>query len=368
MYLLIFGISTGLLFCSEKIQNKFLKKLLIITALLIPSILAGLRDYSIGNDVLLYGNGWFERSCNYSSLFRFIKNASDYSIGIGYATVNWIVSRFTDNPHYFYFFYELLQLSILYFALQPFKESISLPYAFLVYFFCYYNDSLNILRQIMAIILVLFSYKYVVTKKPIKFVFILALAISFHTSGIIGILLYPLSWAVENKYLRQAAKIAIIGASLFFIAGYEYITELIFNSGILSLIKYSHYMSASQVGGRFIRLTYWGILLLCILWMRRKSENGIDNYRTLEIYMVISTIMSFVTFLGSTWIVRATYYFDIFQVILIPYLASQLSIRVKISKKDGGYAILLIIVFIQWLITFVIRNGAATYPYMFMRY
>lgn len=72
MYVLIFGVSAGFIYCSEKTQSKLLKRILIILALLIPSILAGLRDYSIGNDVLLYGNKWFERSCMYNSLFDFL--------------------------------------------------------------------------------------------------------------------------------------------------------------------------------------------------------------------------------------------------------------------------------------------------------
>ncbi|MCI8428335.1 MAG: EpsG family protein [Lachnospira sp.] len=368
MYVLIFGVSAGFIYCSEKTQSKLLKRILIILALLIPSILAGLRDYSIGNDVLLYGNKWFERSCMYNSLFDFLEKAQEYSVDLGYATVNWCVSRFTDNPHFFYFVYELLQLSLLYFALKPFKDKISLPYAYLIYFFCYYNDSLNILRQIMAIIFVLFAYKYVVSRKLIKFILVILLAFSFHSSSIVGLALYPLSWAIENKQVKSIAKVGIIGVSLVLVVGYEQVFSFISNLGILSATKYSHYMTDTEVGGRFVRLTYWGILLV-FMWVRRKRcESSIENYRTLEIYMIISAIMSLITFLGSTWIVRIAYYFDIYQVLFIPYLAERMGIKFGNVKKSSGYVILFVLVFAYWLITFVIRNGAATYPYMFMTY
>lgn len=368
MYVLTFGLSTGFLYYSEKTRNKSLKKILIILALLIPSILAGLRDYSIGNDVLLYGNKWFERSYLYSSLFDFLEKAQEYSMDIGYATVNWCISRFTNNPHVFYFAYEFLQLVVLYFALKPFKDKISLPYAYLIYFFYYYNNSYNLLRQIMAIILVLFSYKYVVSRKLIKFIIVILLAFSFHSSSIVGLALYPLSWTIENKQLKKIAKFGIVIGSLILVAGYEQVFDIVSSLGILSATKYSHYMTDSEVGGRFVRLTYWGILLV-FMWIRRKRcESSIENYRTLEIYMIISAIMSLITFLGSTWIIRIAYYFDIYQVLFIPYLADRMGIKFGNVKKSSGYVILFALVFAYWLITFVIRNGAATYPYMFMTY
>lgn len=368
MYVLTFGLSTGFLYYSEKTRNKSLKKILIILALLIPSILAGLRDYSIGNDVLLYGNKWFERSYLYSSLFDFLEKAQEYSMDIGYATVNWCISRFTNNPHVFYFVYEFLQLVVLYFALKPFKDKISLPYAYLIYFFYYYNNSYNLLRQIMAIILVLFSYKYVVSRKLIKFIIVILLAFSFHSSSIVGLALYPLSWTIENKQLKKIAKFGIVIGSLILVAGYEQVFDIVSSLGILSATKYSHYMTDSEVGGRFVRLTYWGILLV-FMWIRRKRcESSIENYRTLEIYMIISAIMSLITFLGSTWIIRIAYYFDIYQVLFIPYLADRMGIKFGNVKKSSGYVILFALVFAYWLITFVIRNGAATYPYMFMTY
>lgn len=368
MYLLIFGTSAVLLFCAGQTKDKILRKILIVISLLIPSVLAGLRDYSIGNDVLLYGNGWFERACSYDSLLGFLKKAHEYNIGVGYATINWVVSRFTSTPHWFYFFYELLQLIVLYFAIKPFEGKINLPYAFLIYYFCYYNSSLNLLRQIMAVVLVLFSYRYVVSKKIIKFIFVIVLAFSFHSSAVIGLLLYPLSCVIENQQLKYLSKIGIICGSFLLVLSYEYVFNTLVNLGFLSSERYAHYLTDTYVGGRFVRLAYWGILLILVLWRRERCLTQIELYRTLEMYMIISTIMSLITFLGTTWIIRIAYYFDIFQILMLPFLAERLGIKFRNCIKKGGYLVILMVVFSYWLITYVIRNGAATYPYMFMTY
>lgn len=367
MYLLIFGSSLGLIYASEKVKDRKLKKILIFLALFVPSLFAGLRDFSIGHDVLLYGNGWFERAGTYNSLFDYLEKAHENRIGIGYATVNFLISRVTSDAHVFYFLYEFLQLVVLYFALKPLRKEINITYAFFVYYFCYYNLSFSMLRQIMAILIVFYSYHFILNKKLVKFVVAILLAYSFHSTGIIGIVLYPISWAIQNKNLRQFARIGIILASLLMVLGYEYIFNFFTNLGVLSAERYSHYLTDSEVGGRFVRLGYWGIWFLLIMWRGKKCVKFSTKSNTIGMFMIISSIMSFVTFFGSTWIIRGAYYFDIFQVLFLPILAENLGIKMGNSKKKISYFLLGVIITAYWLITFIIRNGAATYPYVFIK-
>ena len=190
MYIITFGISLLFIYMSEK--KNYCKQLFIILGLLVPSILAGVRDYSVGTDVLLYGNGWFERAVQF---------------GVGYAFINFIISRFTNNTHVFYFLYELLQLTILYYVLKRYKDKISITFAFAIYYFCYFNLSLNLLRQIMALLLVLYSYRYVEDKKIIKFIVTIFIATLVHSSAIVGIVLFPIKVAVDNKQWKKIFKI-----------------------------------------------------------------------------------------------------------------------------------------------------------------
>lgn len=365
MYIITFGISLVFIYMSEKI--KYCKQLFIILGLLVPSILAGVRDYSVGTDVLLYGNSWFERAVQIDSLSNYLSKANEYGVGLGYAFINFIISRFTNNAHVFYFLYELLQLTILYYVLKRYQDKISITFAFAIYYFCYFNISLNLLRQIMAVLLVLYSYRYVEDKKIIKFIVTIFIATLVHNSAIVGIVLFPIKVAVDNKQWKKIFKILVIGSCLLAVFLYEQIFNLLSSYGINGVERYAHYMTDTEVGGRFVRLFYWGILLIIILLKRKKCELYYKEFEFLQLLMLISTVGSLFMFIGSTWIIRIVYYFDIFQIIYMPILAHNMEIVYGPGRKKVGYFILMLLVIVNWLITFVIRNGGATYPFVFMK-
>lgn len=366
MYIITFLTSLGFLYVSEKHKNKYVRNFCVVIALLIPSILAGLRDYSVGNDVLLYGNGWFERATTYNSLIDYLRKADEYSIGVGYAFVNYVVSRFSGSAHFFYFCYELLQLIVLYFAIKPLKKEVSMTFAFAVYYFCYYNSSLNILRQIMAILIVLYSYRFILSRNLLKFSIAILIAFSFHSTGIVGFVLYPIYVAINNKQLKNVVKILIVIFSLALSVGYQYVFGLLASVNVLSPDRYLHYMTDSDVGGRFVRLSYWLIIMIIILWRGKKVTQYTDKTDFLKITMTMSFIVSIVMFVGSSWIIRVSYYFDIYQVLFLPIVAKNMGLKIGNKRNVAGYAIILITIIFYWFITFILRNGAATYPYKFM--
>lgn len=366
MYIITFLTSLGFLHVSEKHKNKYVRNFCVVIALLIPSILAGLRDYSVGNDVLLYGNGWFERATTYNSLFEYLSKANEYSVGVGYGLVNYVISRLTNNPHVFYFIYELLQVVILYLIVYRYKEKISITFAFAVYYFSYYNLSLSMLRQIMAMLLVLHSYKYIEERNLVKYVINIFFAAMFHSSAIIGLVLYLIKILIDNKQLKIIYKALIVGGCLVGVLLYQQVFSFLSLIGINGIERYSHYMTDSEVGGRFIRFTYWTALSILIFLRGKKCKSYYQQSEYLQLIMVISTVCSVVLFIGSTWIIRIAYYFDVFQVLYLPILAPNLGVAIGRNKK-AGYLILLLLVVVNWLITFVIRNGAATYPFVFMK-
>lgn len=367
MYIITFVISLLLLHISEKAQKKSIKRIFVAMALLLPSCLAGIRDFTIGWDVLLYGKGWFERACEYNSLIIFLDKANEYSVGIGYAFINYCVSRVTHNFHVFLFVYQLIQLCIVYYTVKPLKKEISLTFAFFVYFFSYYNLSLNILRQIMAIMIVFFGYRFILNHKPIKFVLTIIVAYTFHNTAIVGLVLYPINWALNNKLLKKLSKTLIVVGSVSAAIAYQVLLDVFAKFGLLQIERYSHYASDTEVGGRYIRLLYWLIILIAILWKGRKCIAYNSKNLTLEMYMTMSGIFSLMVFMGSPWIVRIVYYFDVFQIIFLPMLVQRLPFALGKKKTIGSYFIVGIIIMAFWLFNYVLRRGGNTYPYIFMR-
>lgn len=367
MYIITFGLSLLFLRLAEKNKYNRVKSLFIILAILLPSILAGVRDYSIGHDVLIYGKSWFERACTYNSYVDYIKKANEYSIGVGYATLNYVVSRFSNSMHMFLFVYQLIQMTILYYAIKPFEKKINIVFAFFIYYFAYYNISLNLLRQIMSMMLVLFSYRYIIGKKPIRFIAVILVAYSMHSAAIIALVLYPVSWAVKNPKLKKIFKVAIVALCAVFAFGYQKIFEIMAFINILSLERYSHYMTDGDVGGRYVRLIYWSILLFIIYWKRKECISEYSDSVTMQMYMIVSGLLTIIMFLGSSWSVRVAYYFDMFQILFLPILVKTLPFKWGNKRNNASYFVLGLFVIIFWVFNFVIRNGAATFPYVFMK-
>lgn len=367
MYFITFSISLLFIYASERNNSQKLKHTLMGIGLLIPSLLAGIRDYSVGNDVLLYGNGWFERACESASYFFYIEKAKEYSVGLGYATVNWAVSRISSNPHIFYFCYELIQLILLYFSLKPLKGKISVTFAYFIYYFLYYNLSLNILRQIMALLIVLFSYRFIIERKKVLFGITILIAYSFHSTAIVGLVLYPIAWAVENKQLKTFSKYTILGASVLLALSYSKLFSMLSGMGLLSTERYAHYLTDTEVGGRFVRIIYWMVICGIIIMRGRRYIKYENQSRVLEMYLLLSGVFSILSFIGSAWLIRVVYYFDIFQILFVPIMAKKLGVKFDRLKSGMGYIIFGLVVFTYWLITFILRNGAMTYPFVFMR-
>lgn len=368
MYLITFVTSCCFLSLAEKKKFKNAKLLLVALALLIPSIIAGVRDYSIGTDVLLYGNYWFEKACSYSSMYHYLMKAQEYSVGIGYASVNYLVSRFSSSPHMFYFVYELLQVTVLYNALKPYMEKISVSYAFLIYYFLFFNNSLNILRQTMAIIIVLYSYKFARKEEFIRFIIMIILAYSFHSSAIIGIVIYPICWAFSRKFDKRWIKPLVVIASISLICGYRLVFDFFANSNLIPGLRYEKYLSQDIIGGRYIGLIYWTVIVIFIINTRRKNINVIPDAYVVETVLYISATFTLLPFLGSALLSRVSFYFDIFQVLFLPVVATNLNVVCRNDKttKIAKRIVVLVPVITYWLVAFIIRNGAHTYPYVFM--
>ena len=377
-YVLTFSISLiCIYFAQNNEKNKYCYRFLIFLAILIPSILAGLRDYSIGRDVLVYGLDWFQKSISSTNFFEFIEKNHGYSIGYGYGALSWVVSRFTENPHIFFFLLCFLELTVLYFAIKPFSGRLTIGVSFFLYFFAYYNDSLNILRQFPAILIVLFSYRYIVKRRFISFLICILLAYAFHSTAVAAIVLYPLSIMAESKS-KNLFKTLVIIASVIFILGFEEIFSFVTNIGLLSYSRFSGYLFGSGViGGRYVRILFFGFLLVYFIYYKSRMSFAEEiHINTLFFYCIISFLMSGVMLLGyTTYVIRMLYYFDFYLLLYIPALTyneknslPNISGSTERSLKISLRLLIIAIVFVgYWLLTYIIRNGAATYPYMFFR-
>lgn len=167
MLIYILSFITSSIFCllaERKFDhNKLLSNIYFIVAVIIVSIIAGLRDYTVGTDISTYGNYLFNAANKNSHLIDYIKLYPD--IDLLYLVLNFIITRFFDNAHWLYFVIGILIYGFTLKGIIFYRRKISVSIGWLCFLFIFYGDTLNAMRQFIALAIVFWGFHFVLEKK-----------------------------------------------------------------------------------------------------------------------------------------------------------------------------------------------------------
>lgn len=82
----------------------------------------------------------------------------------GYVFLNKVIASFTHNPHVFYGIFSFLVLSIFFVAVSSLRKILNVPTAMLLFSFFLWPLDFNILRQGLAISLVVLGFSLLIQK------------------------------------------------------------------------------------------------------------------------------------------------------------------------------------------------------------
>ena len=136
-----------------------------IAALLIPCFLAAFRAESIGTDVVGYAKPLFDlasRSSSFSDFnnahwYRYWRDASPADFEQGYVFLVWISAKLFHSFPALLFFTQALTIVPIFAALLKSGGKYTVPFGMATYFFLYFNVSLNMMRQWIAMAFVIYS-------------------------------------------------------------------------------------------------------------------------------------------------------------------------------------------------------------------
>lgn len=165
-YIVIFFFSTLFMYLGEVYK---VRRFFYALSIILPALLAGLRDLTIGADTGGYPIEIFDIACSSHSLSDCI-----YEVGffvfchdVGYISLAYLISAFTKDSFFFFFITNLIVNWGVFFFLYKAKSrfQFSLWLAWLSYLFIFYNRTLNLSRQSIAIAIVLIAITYLWDKK-----------------------------------------------------------------------------------------------------------------------------------------------------------------------------------------------------------
>lgn len=193
--------------------------------------------------------------------------------------------------------------------------SINPAFSLFVYFLfpIYYLESFSIVRNAIAYSLVLYAYVLLYKKKKFGSVIMIIIAMMFHKSAAIGILIFPI------YYLKIGIKWQLIA----FIASFAFsnvATKLIgeYSQIIPYLNIVEHYAEyARSEGGSMKYILNFLCIYNFILWNKMIKFNP-DNRRFLTLFTLGGCIWNLFLPIDSTLALRLSSYFLIFIIFLVP--------------------------------------------------
>ena len=343
--LLIIALIFAIIGKENRVKNSFL---IISTTLFLGF------SYNMGGDWRAYKIFYEEAIPKLS-----INNLSEIRFEKGYIILNYLFNELGIN-------YEIFQGIVLMFCifitLKLVEKKSKNFYIAFVYIFIYFLFSYSaepILRQFIAITLIIIGFKYIEERKILKYLIWVFLAFQFHKSAIIGILFY-----LSNYLNFKSMKRILIFIILAFILSFNInnILDLIIKlipflkiySGYLKNEIYSSIVQRSLIGNLYLIIT---VCIYFAIIMYTKYEKKYKIYLNLAILGIIFEIFANRFFI----LVRFNSYF-VFPIAIVISNIDRLKFNLKI-KKFFILFILFFQIFTKYYTTLRNENSKKRYYY-----
>lgn len=356
-YYIVFAISIACLVLAEKLEqkNKDIAVAIKILAIFIPALLAGMRAIDVGTDTKLYIEPAFNDAVNATDFSAFYKM---YDIEPLYMLFTFVCAKIFANVNVFmtalYFIITLLAYKIA--KNNSDKAPLSITYA--VFLLFYFNKSLNLVRQTISILLIIYGLKYVKNKKYTKSIAIILVSILIHKTAIIGALIY-LIYGIFDKENTKYYKIIILVVSALFLLVYKPLLNFLINDIHVLNSRYNYYINSNKVDVSLSYMLFNLSLLICSLAFYKKLVKH-DKFNE---YLVFIVILGNILMLLSTqfnFVIRISYYFTYLYLLIIPEMVE----ICDTNEKKSIMTMALLTIFVAYnYIYYGYQQNDKTFPY-----
>ena len=384
IYIITFIISCSLLKIANQINNKILKKTFNILAIIIPCILAGLRNTKVGTDVEVYVQQLFyfaKQSSSYNEfltckwwwIYR-IKYVADFESA--FTLFVYFTQKLTDNIQMVMFGIQVLISVPIYYVLKKIdKTKKNICFAMFIFYFSFFNVGLNTMRQYIAIAFIFYGTACLMYDKKnigtIKFFLNLFIAYFFHNSSIFSILIYFIYTILNfnekkevfikiNNFRIRLKAVIVIGFTLVSIILILNANLFINMFSILGIKDYSGWTSGkiTFMASKIIR--GFPIIIALIISGKYYVKENKNSYMYIIMFVMSLAFAQFAS--ASTYGERMSYIFQIFNIVLIPKLCN--------AHPNKNYNIIMKMFFVlyyifYWYYYFAYGNSGETVPYSF---
>lgn len=384
IYIVTASASCLLIWLEEKLssKNKIGKILMLVLSILIPTLVAAFRSDIIGTDVRTYVKpiqDWANSNSTYSDFINYsgtLINGEPFNrFEKGYVSLVYFCSRINSSLSFNLFVSELIMIGCVLYGLIKFNRirKISIVLGLFVFYTIFYNMSFNMVRQSIAMFILLFGFNYLLKEEWLKYFVIVVLAYLFHDSAIIGLLFFVVyyflyckkqgkyNFSIRNKVITnemlQTAIVILIGLILLLILP---ILRNIINA--MGFSQYAAYIPSHinfALRQILVRLPF--LLVLLAEWQDNKDNKLRYFYLIMFLTDIFVSQFSGNETTSTGYGSRIAWYAAVFYIYALPDM-----LNTKNKGKEIILTVLLVIyLIIYWYVFTVVLNYNATVPYIF---
>ncbi len=387
IYGFTFAISLGFIYFAQLTLDKGKRwpfRLYSLIGILIPCILAGLRDETVGTDVLVYAKTAF-LTYKDSTLVNVIL-ADTRKTEVGYNLLAFVASKFTDDLGGFLFLIELFVIVPVYVVLTKSRKEkgTSICEGMFVFYLLFFGQSLSIMRQsIAAAILFLAIYEF--RSQKLRGILYGILAFFFHSSVAIVAPLVGAIWYLTstkcNKYVRIFSIPVIALVFAFAFAQWQNFFQWLIDAGVVSS-RYAHYLAI--VSGETSRSYFYSVSLYniaevtlkmifaitCVFFYKNKFEKeDIYNIKQYIFQILFASAFSIVVlvFMKTYYGYRLSMYLEYGLILVIPSFVAKFS-RVghkSVTKVSAKSLALYTMCIGYFMIVYIVGHLFGVVPFLF---
>lgn len=366
IYLLCFALSIAATVGAElsfKKSKRWLGLLFSAVAIALPALLAGLRGLTVGTDTANYYDwpDYWGGSLRYETFAEYWSTVKTEWL---FALLSGGMQRLGIDFHWYLLFCHLFIMTLVYAGFFRWSDEISPALGMTFFFLCYYNASLNIFRQYMAMALIFFALGSLRKNRWLHYTAVVLIASLIHTSALLGLFYLFMFYFFYRKdgterpqpLFRSLLTLIPLGAG---IALFAPLLKLAVKLGVLSE-KYLFYIATPETPPAImISLLVLAELAVLLVFYRELRDNS--RYGTLltlnaGVYLVLLQVSFFVSY-GK----RIGLYFALFNLVALAKLSS--AQRTRAARFAVG-AIITAVLFAYWLYYIVLTNSNETLPYI----
>lgn len=226
------------------------------------------------------------------------------------------LNKFNFDASFFFFITSLITIVPVYLYIKKNSDKPS-ESLFLYISLGFYALQFNMIRQMLAIIVTIFGFKYIKERNIIKYILFILFASLFHSTALIMLPFYFLANCNFSKFKMYLILILEFCLSFLYSPFMSFMTKTFKN---YSVYEQANNFTMVDAGlGTHIILIFNLILLIFII--RKKDELiELDKRNKIYINLVLFSFMFYFLGLNNTVIIRVAYYLFIYIIFILPNL------------------------------------------------